>query len=352
MSEERVFEPTPHRLQRARRDGDTPRSSEAISFGAFFAASVTVQWNMTTIQSALSILIKTFFQKIPSFIAKKDGSLIHVWSSIQYPCLLLLVSITLPYIAAFGASCIVAGFLQKTFINPIRFQWSRISPLPAIKKMCSRETFVELWKTLIVAVFFGVFLANGLYHSLDNILACSDISSFANVAMFHLQKIIRVMITLGLIVVVFEARMSYRQWRRRLWMTFNEIKREIREQNGDPYLKGHRRRLHRRASRRGVAVLRKATVIITNPQHLAIALQYDPPQIVVPIVLARGADHLATVIRSLAKELNIPLVENVSLARFIYDRCGEGDPIPAESFDLVAPIIAAILRSSSRKDMA
>jgi flagellar biosynthetic protein FlhB len=135
------------------------------------------------------------------------------------------------------------------------------------------------------------------------------------------------------------------RWFTSLKMSKQEIRKESKEAEGDPHVKGKLRSLQRAVVRqRMISDVRKATVVITNPTHYAIALQYRRGSMVAPIVLAKGVDHLAAVIRKKARDHSIPIVENKPLAQALYKTAEVGEMIPAPLFAAVAEVLAQLIR--------
>jgi flagellar biosynthesis protein FlhB len=135
------------------------------------------------------------------------------------------------------------------------------------------------------------------------------------------------------------------RWVRSLKMSFEEFKRESKEQDGDPQHKSRRRQLHRTLSRGGIARTREASFVVVNPTHIAIALRYAPPTVPVPEIIVRSADAVALQVRAIAERERIPVVEDIALARLLWQSGATGRPIPAESFVAVAYTIAALVRA-------
>ena len=131
-------------------------------------------------------------------------------------------------------------------------------------------------------------------------------------------------------------------------MSFEDRKRETKEEEGDATARGRRRALHRAVAHGGARRLKDAAFVVTNPQHIAIALEYQPPAIPVPRVLLRSADAAAVQIRELASRLRIPIVENVALARALYRDARTGEPIPHEHYVAVAQVVVALARQGVR----
>jgi flagellar biosynthesis protein FlhB len=137
------------------------------------------------------------------------------------------------------------------------------------------------------------------------------------------------------------------RWLRSLKMTFDEFRRDAREQDGDPQAKSRRKQLHRTFVRGGIARTREASFVVVNPTHVAVAIRYAPPVVPVPEIIVRAADAVALEVRAIAESKRIPIVEDIALARLLW-RSGEaGRPIPAESFVAVAYAIAALVRAGA-----
>ena len=126
-------------------------------------------------------------------------------------------------------------------------------------------------------------------------------------------------------------------------MTKSEVKDEQKQTDGDPVIKGQqRRKMMEMMSKRMLADVPKADVVVTNPTHIAVALSYNTSEAPAPIVLAKGADHLAEKIKEVARENRIPIRENVPLARALYKSTEVGDMIPEELYKAVASVLASI----------
>ena len=138
-----------------------------------------------------------------------------------------------------------------------------------------------------------------------------------------------------------------KSWLQRLRMSFAEYKRDLKEQDGDPQVRGRRRALHRSLSRGDLRRVKEAAFVVTNPTHIAVALAYGPPEEPVPRVLVSAADDLAARVRDLARDAGVPLVENVALARALFADARVGETIPNALYVAVAEVVAALARGGA-----
>ncbi|HET9643648.1 MAG TPA: EscU/YscU/HrcU family type III secretion system export apparatus switch protein, partial [Burkholderiaceae bacterium] len=135
---------------------------------------------------------------------------------------------------------------------------------------------------------------------------------------------------------------AYQRWNfmKKMRMSLRDIKQEHKEQEGDPYIKGQRRQLHEEWSQRNAAnAARNANVLVVNPTHVAIAIDYDRELCPVPMVSAKGEDHVAQAMREAAQDAGVPVVRNIPLARDLLARAEVGELIPADLFDVIAEVV-------------
>ena len=139
-------------------------------------------------------------------------------------------------------------------------------------------------------------------------------------------------------------------WLRKLRMSFEERKRESKEHDGDPFARGRRRALHRSLLRGAIAKVKDASFVVANPTHVAVALEYRPPDVPVPLVVVRAAGSAALRVRALAGVHRVPVIENVALARALYDDARVGQPIGRIHYVAVAEIVAALSRARAAEE--
>jgi flagellar biosynthetic protein FlhB len=255
----------------------------------------------------------------------------------------------LTFLALFAAP-IVAAALQNAVVwtaEPLQPKLERVSPLAGAKRLFSLRALIELGKSLLKLALVGGALAWLLWPELPRLVASSDLA--AGPMLVYLGDIlIRTLIVLTLAAAVVAAADYAHQraeFMRQMRMSRQELLDELKQSDGDPHTKQRVRAIRlQRARRRMIADVPRATVIVTNPTHVAVALRYVIGETAAPEVLAKGVDTLALKIRKIAAEHGIPVVENAPLARALHGACEVGETIPAAHYQAVAEIIAYLLR--------
>jgi flagellar biosynthetic protein FlhB len=233
--------------------------------------------------------------------------------------------------------------------KPLMPKGSKLNPLKGFKRILSMQSLVNLVKSLLKLLVVGVVVYFVVVNEINNIPRLLDMTF--EMAVSHIASLV---ITLGLsigVLYIFIALFdyAYTKWKhsKDLRMTKQEVKEEIKQQEGNPLIKGKIRQKMREVSmRRMMQGVPQADVIITNPTHYAVALKYDPLKIGggAPILVAKGVDFMAKRIRDVGKENNVPIVENPPIARAIYNDVDIDREIPEELYIAVAEIMAYVFR--------
>jgi type III secretion protein U len=336
---EKTEQPTAKRLRDARRDGDVPKSQDLNH------TLTTLVW--TLVVAGLS-----------GFAADRVGGLLDfAWTELDLssPTALrdvgvaalktfaLLTILPLAIVALCG---VFADFLQVgAMFAPKRImpQGSRLNPANGFKRMFSSENLFELAKSLLKTFMLAAVLVWLIKHYLPDIMRLPAAGLHAYIG---LDK--RMLLTLGACIVVLFAFVSIADrlfqnysHRKRLRMSKSDVKREHKEDQGDPQLRGQRKRLHRQWSQQDARqAARNATALVVNPTHIAIAILYEPGQTAVPTITAKGEGPLAQMMRREAEEAGVPVIRDVPLARSLNFCAEEDDFIPEEFFDVVAEVLA------------
>lgn len=250
-----------------------------------------------------------------------------------------------------GAASSIAqiGFLQvEDALTP---KVEKLSPMEGFKRIFSMRAMVEAFKSILKMGAIGIVLY---------FLLRSEVSQIPYMLSYSLEEIIqymgKVVVKLlggvgGLMFIIAAADYFYQRWdlEKKMMMTKQEVKEEHKSREGDPMIKNRIRRIQREmASKRMMSEVPKADVIITNPTHIAVCIKYSD-NLPAPQLIAMGADNVAEKIKELAREHNIPIVENKPLARTIFKTLKVGQVIPRELFVAVAEVLSYVYRLRRKK---
>jgi flagellar biosynthesis protein FlhB len=328
-SSEKPLEATAARIRRARREGDVARSNELGANLAFAAGTFTLFVLMPN-------LVAVACSAIGAAIAGRAGL------SAALVAALALVPIAASAVAGTLGSLLQTGGLHFVSIVP---KLERLNPIAGIKRMASRETLAHSTRaalafacaTAAMAPFVGWF-AVALMRAPPLAAVVGETWASARHALFAASAV-------GFAFAIAEYGAARAAWLRKLRMSFEERKREVKEEEGDASARGRRRALHRALLRGGMRRLADASFVVVNPEHVAVALEYRPPRVSVPCVLVRAADAAAALVRATAVRYGVPIVENVWLARALYRDGRPGEPIPHPLYVAVAEVVVALGRA-------
>ena len=332
MAEDKPFEATSQRLSRAKREGDLPRSADLNALASLACASFAAFALVPAISAAATIALER----------ASRGDLGGMPFAVLGGC-------------AFGVCAVgLCGALAATYLQSqhVAFKMpspnlKKLDPVAGIKKMLSRDALVTAGKALVVSAALAAALAPGLRDAFAASAIAASPAELAARAWRTLQFAFAGALAVAALFSVADVLLERAKWKRRLRMSFDELKREMKHNEGDPHVKGKRRQMQRALARGSIARIGDAAFVVTNPTHVAIALEYAPPAVPVPRVLLRAIDEGAREIKRRARELNVPIVENVSLARALLETTHAGDYIPPAAYAPVAAIVAALAREKA-----
>jgi flagellar biosynthesis protein FlhB len=329
---EKPFEPTQSRLARAKREGDVARSQELGAVIAFAGALVAVPFAAPAVASSA----------VRALSAAASGDT-DIFALLRIAASGACVAACAAF-AALATHAMQAGGLSLT---PVGFKAERLNPVENLRRMFSREAAVTAARATLAVSVAALALVPGIGSIVQSSLHAGAVADAANAAWSGALRMSVVACIVGGVFAGIDYGVQHLRWRKRLRMSFEEMKRDHKEQDGDPVARGRRRAMHRRLARGSLQRVKDAAFVVTNPTHLAIALEYRPPAVVVPRVLVRAADDAAARVREMACAYRIPIVENVPLARLLYERSKPGDFIPNETFVAVAEVVAALTRAGA-----
>jgi flagellar biosynthetic protein FlhB len=261
---------------------------------------------------------------------------------------------TLPISLVIMAVGILANYFQVGLLftwKPLTPKLSKIDPIAGFKRLFSMRSIVETIKSAVKIIIIGFVSYTVIRNEFDSflILANTSVEAIWAFTLAVSYKVIMWIIILLILMAILDY--LYQKWEheKNLKMTREEVKEERKQMEGDPEVKGRIKRLQREMARRRMfKEVPKATVVVTNPTYIAIAIRYEHDEMETPKVLAKGKRLMAERIKQVAKECNIPIIEDKPLARAMYDKVEPGDDIPVEFFTAVAEILAYVYRLKNR----
>ena len=271
---------------------------------------------------------------LPLLFQKIGGELIAV---VAIPFLLLML-------AALGGNLIQHQLVWS--FEALAPKFSKISPLAGLKRLFSKQALANFAKGIVKLVLVGSVLTALMLperHRLEGLVR-SDPAALLPLVQSLALKLFGAVVAMLAVVAATDYLFQYRQWYERQKMSLRELKEEFKQTEGDPAIKGKLKQVRQtRARKRMMAAVPKATVIITNPTHYAIALQYERGM-EAPVCVAKGVDALALKIREVAGKHSIPVVENPPLARALHATVEIDQAIPAEHYKAVAEVIGYVMK--------
>jgi flagellar biosynthetic protein FlhB len=348
---ERTEQPTPKRLQDARERGQVARSRELATFAGLLAGGAVLLFTGSQLTASMVDLLSRSLRFDRREAFDSDAALARLFELPVDALIALLPLMATVLVALVGASLLLSGWVLSG--EPLLPQASRLNPFAGIARIFSAYGLVELLKSVLKTVFLGGVAFWFLWAHLEEWLQLAD-GDLVNSVASGLRRIGEGMIwVVGALALVAAIDVPFQIWnfRKELRMTKEEVRRETREQEGDPQIKARIRQLQRAAARRRMmANVPKATVVVTNPEHYAVALRYDGRQMSAPRVMAKGIDLIALRIREIAAENDIPTLEAPPLARALYAHSELEQEIPAALYTAVAEVLAWVYALEQDRD--
>lgn len=342
-SGDKTEEPTHKKLQDARKKGQVAKSvdlnSAIILLGITLVLSVVGNFFYN---NGRLFIIESF-----NYITKDDLSIGEITGLIIFMLKNGLIAAA-PIVLTAMVLGVVGNIAQTGFMSSgegLKPKFEKLNPLEGFKKFFSKRTFVELIKSILKVVLIAYVAFSFVEGRLIEILKTSDLNPrgifpfVKSITDGQLVRLIIVMLIIGLADFIFQKR----QFKKDLKMTKQEVKEEYKQQEGDPQIKSRIKQKQRElAMKRMMHEVPKATVVVTNPTHFAVALKYEKGVSSAPKVVAKGTDNVALRIRQIAKENDVPIVENKPLARTLYAKVDIDHEVPVDLYQAVAEIIAYI----------
>ena len=339
---ERTEDPTQKRLDDALERGDVAKSQEVNTWFMIAGATLVISnfsGSIGDIQTPLRNLIAN------SWMIRVDGpGLLTLMQNLEF---VLFAALGLPILMLVIAA-IAGNMLQHRLVwsaESLTPKFSKISPMEGAKRIFGKQALANFAKGLFKLIALGSVMTAILWperHRLESMLRF-DPAALLGVIISLTLHLMGAVVAMLAVVAIADYFFQYRQWYERQKMSLREMKDEFKQSEGDPHIKGRIRQLRQqRMKKRMMAAVPKASVIITNPTHYSVALSYERGM-PAPICVAKGVDLIALKIREVAGKHDIPIVENVPLARALYANVEIDEEIPVEHYHAVAEIIGYVM---------
>ncbi|OPX88942.1 flagellar biosynthesis protein FlhB [Pelotomaculum sp. PtaB.Bin117] len=350
-AQEKTEQATPKRLEEARRKGQVSKSVDLT--GALCLMAIVV---------LLFAIKDSFFQDLQRYLTGYFGQVGRHYGSNYNPMLSITdaVMFSLKVLAPFfGVALMVViasnvaqvGFLFST--EALRPKLDSFNPLSGLQRMFSRRSLVELVKSVLKFSIIGGVTYQLIRKNLDSLLVLFNCTPWG-IYQVIVGFIIKVAFWGGLCYLVLSL-LDYMyqryEYNKNLMMSKQEVKDEFKQMEGDQQIKSRRREVHRSISMSRIAKeVPQATVVVTNPTRLAVALRYEQGEMAAPRLVAKGAGHFASRIKEIARRNAVPVIENKEVAQFIYQNVEIDQEIPLEIYQAVAQILAMVYRLKAKEN--
>jgi flagellar biosynthetic protein FlhB len=342
-SSQKTEEPTPKKLEEGRKKGQVANSREVGSFAVLLCGGAAVLFSPYLIQpvyhSSRGLIERAATLPID------NAAVANVFSDLLMATLITVGPIfALIVVVAAAASLAQSGFLISG--QPLKPQLTRISPIAGFKRLFSLKSVVELIKGVFKMTLVGTIAYLLLRPEFDRfgvLLQMEPIELLAEILFLVVRLVGGVLILLSVFAIADYIYQRY-EFMKQMRMSVQDIKDEHKQSEGDPHVRAKLRQIRAEKGRqRMMSAVPSADVVVTNPTHFAVAMQYDGDSMAAPVVIAKGGDAVALRIREIANENKIPIVENPPLARALFATVDIDQEVPPEHYKAVAEVISYIM---------
>ena len=342
---EKTQEPTPHRRQKAREEGQVAKSQDLGSAAVLLGGMLILLLLGGGVVNVLGRLARRQFGG-DAWLSADVAFIVNQWNGI----LSELAGVLLPVFATILAVAVGLNLLQVGFLFiPKRLvpDPSRVNPIKGLKRLFSLSSTMRVIMGIFKILLIAVVAVWSLYDKRDAILSMVDLAP-PEIAAFTVELLIWTAIKIAIVLLVLAMLdFAFQRWKHEhdMRMTTHEVREEMRNLQGDPQVMARRRAVQRQlVLNRISSAVPKADVVVTNPTELAIAIQYDTETMLAPIVVAKGAGVIAERIKKFALAHGVPIVEKKSLAQALYKEVELNQPVPRKLFAAAAEVLAYVYR--------
>jgi flagellar biosynthesis protein FlhB len=334
---EKPFAPSASRRKRAVREGNVARSHELAAAASFGAGLLAASAAVPVLAGALASALRA---------ASSSNGMAGASPQISAPlCVAAACALTPLAAAATGGTLFALVQGGGLHIGGLSLDPKRVDPIAGLKRMLGGEAVVAAARAAAAFALALVALAPLGHDIVAAGITARSPSAIASVAWTAALRACMTTLGVALVFGLADYALAHRRWLRGLKMSFDELKRDTKENDGDPHARSRRKTLHRDLVRGAIARTREASFVVVNPTHVAVALRYAPPAIPVPEILVRALDDAALRVRAIARESDVPVVENAPLARLLYATSARSRTIAPETYVAVAQIVADLAQA-------
>ncbi len=342
-SSDKTEDPSQKRLDDAHEKGDVAKSQEVNTWFVLAGATLVLSSFHGSIGSGILAPLRNLVAN--SWMIRTDGAgLMALTQSLGYS---MLAALGVPFLM-FAIAAIAGNMIQHRLVwsaESIKPKFNKVSPGAGFKRIFGKQGLANFVKGLFKVLALGAVMTAVLWPERFRLesMVRFDVSSIMVVTTSLTLQLMGAVVAMLAVVAIGDFFFQYRTWWERQKMSLQDMKMEYKQSEGDPHIKGKLRQLRQqRSKKRMMAAVPQASVIITNPTHYAVALRYERGM-AAPICVAKGIDSLALKIREIAGKHDIPIVENVPLARALHATVDVDDEIPVEHYHAVAEIIGYVM---------
>ena len=351
--QERTEQPTPRRIQQAREKGQVPTSRELNTMLMMLLAGTSMLVIGPGIAESFTDLFKQYLNISRANIFDPTAMPVLLMDAILEALVILSPFFAIMVIAAVAGPLMMGGVTFSA--QAIAFKWDKLNPVTGLGRVFSIKGLVELIKALLKFIVIGTVAILFLYTQIEEYLGLGSepimqaLPHVAHLLNWAFLSVASVLVLIALVDVPFQIH----DYTKQLKMTFQEIKDENKDTEGNPDVRGRVKRVQREiAQRRMMAEVPKADVIVTNPEHYSVALKYDQDNMAAPKVIAKGLDLIAMHIRTIAREHEVPILQAPPLARALHHTTEIDEEIPAALYLAVAQVLAYVFKLRTDSSLA
>lgn len=345
FADEKTEKATPKKREESRKKGQVARSNEINTALVLLFSFLILKFFGPYMGKGILGIFNTGFSEYILWEANENNLRIIGNDMLFSSFLVVLPVMIIAIVAGITANLVQVGFMVTT--DPLKMKLEKINPLKGLKRMFSVRSIVELLKSIFKISAISIVASLSLWFERETIFHLNRLEIF-EIVTFISYLSVEIGWRVAILLLIFSIPdYVYQKYdhEKSIRMSKKDIKDEYKRSEGDPRIKGKRREIQRKmAVQRMMSNVPKADVVITNPTHFSVAIQYDADTMTSPIVVAKGIDQTAMKIREIAEEHDIPLVENKPLAQTLYRTIEIGDAIPEDLFQAVAEILAYVYK--------